>query len=56
MAGALRSLVFDIGIVLEGQRREELPERLLGSVRLNRVDLAAAVPLDTSVELPEMPL
>ena len=51
VAGALKSLVFDIGIILEGQAKDELPERLLGTVRLRKVDLAAAIPLDTAVEL-----
>ncbi len=31
--GATRSLVVDMGIVLEGHSREELPEALLGTVR-----------------------
>ena len=31
--GATRSLVVDMGIVLEGHAREELPEALLGTVR-----------------------
>ena len=46
VAGAIRGLVFDIGLVLEGQAREELPEVLLGSVRLQRLDLAAAGALE----------
>ena len=33
--GATRSLVVDIGIVLEGHTREELPEALLGTVRVS---------------------
>eukprot|EP00892_Ulva_mutabilis_P002877 jgi/Ulvmu1/12590/UM092_0020.1 len=55
VAGAIKSLVFDIGIVLEGHSAEELPERLLGSVRLNHLDLKAAVDLDTSTEIPSVP-
>lgn len=37
---------------LQGHSEEELPERLLGSVRLNHLDLRAARELDTSVEVP----
>lgn len=55
VAGAIKSLVFDIGIVLEGHTDEELPERLLGSARLNRLDLSAAITLDTSAEIPQVP-
>ena len=31
--GATKSLVVDMGIVLEGHTRDELPESLLGTVR-----------------------
>jgi Protein ENHANCED DISEASE RESISTANCE 2, C-terminal len=37
---------------VQGQADDELPERLLGTVRLNHVDLNAATDLDTSRELP----
>ena len=37
--GATKSLVVDMGIVLEGHTNDELPERLLGSVRFSRVDM-----------------
>ena len=37
---------------MQGHSEEELPERLLGSVRLNHLDLRAARELDTSVEVP----
>ncbi|KAG5193127.1 hypothetical protein JKP88DRAFT_136536, partial [Tribonema minus] len=37
--GASNGLSVDLGIVLEGRARAELPERCLGVVRLNRLDL-----------------
>ena len=40
---------------LQGHSTEELPERLLGSVRLNHLDLKAARELDTSVEIASVP-
>jgi len=55
VAGSIKSLVFDIGILLEGHEAEELPERLLGSARLINVDLKEARALDTSVELEQLP-
>lgn len=50
--GAARSLVLDLGLTLEGHHVWELPETLLGAVRVSRLDLSAASRLDTSVELP----
>lgn len=47
VSGATRSLTVDLGILFEGKRDEELPETLLGTVRLDHVDLDAAVPLET---------
>lgn len=40
------------GFVLEGTKPWELPECLLGSLRLNYLDLKYAVPLDISQEVP----
>lgn len=40
---------------MQGHSVDELPERLLGSVRLNHLDLKAAVELDTSAEIPSVP-
>lgn len=37
---------------LQGHSEEELPERLLGSARLNHLDLRAARELDMSAEIP----
>ena len=45
--GATKSVVVDMGIVLEGHAGDELPEALLGTVRLSRVDMATGRWLDT---------
>lgn len=37
-----RYLVIDLAFVLQGNEEEELPEHILGTLRINRVDLAAA--------------
>ena len=39
-AGALKGLVIDMGILIEGRSREELPEQLLGTVRMSHLDLS----------------
>ncbi|KAG1680323.1 hypothetical protein FOA52_015413 [Chlamydomonas sp. UWO 241] len=53
--GATKSLVIDMGFVLEGTAPWELPECLLGALRLNYLDIAKAVPLDMSREVPLLP-
>lgn len=53
--GATKSLVIDLGFVLEGQQAEELPEALLGAFRLNYLDCTAAKKIDTNRELPLLP-
>jgi hypothetical protein len=53
--GATKSLVIDLGFVLEGQRPEELPEALLGAFRLNHLDCTQAKRIDTTQELPLLP-
>lgn len=53
--GATKSLVIDLGFVLEGQRPEELPEALLGAFRLNHLDCTQAKRIDTTHELPLLP-
>ncbi|KAE8713998.1 leucine-rich repeat receptor-like protein kinase TDR-like [Hibiscus syriacus] len=44
--GYVTSLVVDLAILMEANVEEELPEYILGSVRLNRVRLESAIPLD----------
>lgn len=40
-AGASKSLVVDMAWVIEGQAPEELPERLLGAIRLAHINMSA---------------
>ncbi|KAK1418429.1 hypothetical protein QVD17_27573 [Tagetes erecta] len=44
--GYVTSIVVDLAILLEGKEEEELPEYILGTVRLNRVRLESAVHLE----------
>ena len=44
-----------IGFVLEGTTPWELPECLLGTLRLNYLDLKFAKPLDLEREIPLLP-
>ncbi|XP_019181698.1 PREDICTED: protein ENHANCED DISEASE RESISTANCE 2-like isoform X1 [Ipomoea nil] len=44
--GYAASLVVDLAILLEGKEESELPEEILGTVRLNRVTVDSAVQLD----------
>ncbi|KAK9814451.1 hypothetical protein WJX72_006118 [[Myrmecia] bisecta] len=46
--GATKHLVIDMAVLLEGQTEAELPEALLGSVRLDHLDMSQAVHLDTT--------
>ncbi|KDD74041.1 DUF1336 hypothetical protein, partial [Helicosporidium sp. ATCC 50920] len=46
VAGATKSLAIDLGILIEGQREETLPEALLGTLRLKALDLKTAAYLD----------
>ncbi|KAI3709319.1 hypothetical protein L2E82_39079 [Cichorium intybus] len=45
--GYVTSIVVDLAILIEGKEQQELPEYILGTVRLNRVRLESAVPLET---------
>ncbi|KAL3840706.1 hypothetical protein ACJIZ3_025297 [Penstemon smallii] len=45
--GYVTSIVVDLAIVIEAKEVEELPEYILGTVRLNRVQLDSAVALET---------
>jgi hypothetical protein len=53
--GVTTSMTVDLAFLLEGQRPAELPEQLLGAVRFTHLDMAAAVPLDISREVPPWP-
>lgn len=44
--GYVTSLVVDLAILIEGRDEKELPEYILGTVRLNKVRLDTAVPLE----------
>lgn len=54
VSGATRSLCVDLAIVMEGRSIDELPEALLGTVRIDKLDLEDAVYLDTTKEIPEI--
>eukprot|EP01026_Neomeris_dumetosa_P029487 TRINITY_DN23906_c0_g2_i1.p3 TRINITY_DN23906_c0_g2~~TRINITY_DN23906_c0_g2_i1.p3 ORF type:complete len:258 (+),score=32.85 TRINITY_DN23906_c0_g2_i1:248-1021(+) len=49
--GATKSLVIDIAFLFEGHSVTELPEQLLGTVRVKNLDLSDARKIDTSQEL-----
>jgi len=44
--GAVKGLVIDMAIVLQGNNEDALPESLLGTMRLNHLDLSVAPRLD----------
>ncbi len=46
VAGATRSLALDMGVLVEGQSSAHLPEQLLGTVRLDHMDLRRTAYLD----------
>ena len=46
VAGATKSLALDMGVLVEGQSLEQLPEQLIGTVRLDRLDLKTAAYFD----------
>jgi len=41
LRGAAKRVVVDVGIVLQGESEEELPEVLLGVIRMRNVDFSA---------------
>ncbi|KAJ0524750.1 putative protein ENHANCED DISEASE RESISTANCE 2 [Helianthus annuus] len=45
--GYVTSIVVDLAILIEGKEQEELPEYILGTVRLNRVRPETAVSLES---------
>ncbi|CAK0891944.1 unnamed protein product [Prorocentrum cordatum] len=40
VSGAAKGLVIDMGLLIEGQAPQELPEQLLGGHRLRRINFA----------------
>ncbi|GLD95906.1 hypothetical protein PINS_up004584 [Pythium insidiosum] len=46
VTGYTKKLVIDMGFLIEGQRADELPERLFGSCRLVHIDLSVAKKID----------
>ncbi|KAI3701560.1 hypothetical protein L6452_26738 [Arctium lappa] len=44
--GYVTNIVVDLAILIEAKQQEELPEYILGTVRLNRVRMESAVPLE----------
>lgn len=46
VSGYTKKLVIDMGFLIEGQRADELPERLFGTARLVHIDLGVAVKLE----------
>lgn len=47
-----KNVVVEIAVLLQGENEAELPERLLGSVRFNRVDWALAEKLSARMSVP----
>ncbi len=41
----IKTLVIDLGFVIQGNTEEELPERLLGALRIVHIDLDKLKPL-----------
>ncbi|URD79583.1 hypothetical protein MUK42_18669 [Musa troglodytarum] len=48
VVGYLNSLVIEMAFLMQGDKQEELPEFLLGTCRLNQLDVAKAVPINPS--------
>lgn len=44
--GYVTTLTVDMAFLLESQTESELPEQILGTVRLKKMDLAAALPVE----------
>ena len=51
VCGSLTSMCISLGFLLEGKVPEHLPEQLLGTVCLERLDLTKATPIDTAKPL-----
>lgn len=50
MLGYVTSLTVDVGFVVEAQMEEELPERLIGGVRVCHMELSSAVLVDDDAD------
>jgi hypothetical protein len=44
--GYITTITVDLAFLIEAQTEEELPEKLLGTIRLKKLDLTAAVPIE----------
>jgi hypothetical protein len=44
--GYITTLTVDLAFLIEAQTEEELPEKLLATIRLKKLDLTAAVPIE----------
>eukprot|EP00191_Tetraselmis_sp_GSL018_P015923 CAMPEP_0177595280 /NCGR_PEP_ID=MMETSP0419_2-20121207/10266_1 /TAXON_ID=582737 /ORGANISM="Tetraselmis sp., Strain GSL018" /LENGTH=731 /DNA_ID=CAMNT_0019086717 /DNA_START=95 /DNA_END=2287 /DNA_ORIENTATION=- len=47
VASTTKTVVVNLGILMEGHKEDELPERLLGTVQLNKIDMDKATRLTT---------
>ena len=48
VCGATKTLAIDLGVLVEGQCGEHLPEQLMGTVRIDKMDLKTAAYFDES--------
>ncbi len=55
VSGATKSMVIDMGVLLEGKTPEQLPEQLLGTVRFSRLDMKQAPYFDTQTGIMHPP-
>ena len=51
-----KSICMDCSFIIEGQRQEELPEQVLGSIQLDRIDFDFATRLPDINEVPRLSL
>ena len=50
VCGATKSLAIDMGVLIEGRSEDTLPEQLIGTVRLDALDLKSAAFFDEGGE------
>ncbi|RZC56670.1 hypothetical protein C5167_015526 [Papaver somniferum] len=48
--GYVTSVVIDMGFLVEGQTEEELPEKLLGAVRISHMEMSSATFVESSID------